>query len=249
MKQTHTTPCSCLILALLASGCLPMNEATKSEYFFSPYESTAQLREDAGTQGEAGVVLTQYSDYRGGLLDSSDAAGPRIGFVYASGDLKKILEDAEKDPMRTAFGWQFEYQLHQSRDGSQALVEFVPLLVGLEQNMFQMNLNLFFGLRMSDGFEIHAGPTLSIFRKKDFVPPLFADQVEGMDSTIGMVFSFGMTFKMDELNMPVDLSVIKTESGTSLAVTFGWNIQRQERRSSPSWRDPAPRSWRRGFRY
>ena len=165
-------------------------------------------------------------------------------------NFKDTLEAAEKDPLRTVFGWQFEYQLYQARSGSQALVEFVPLLVGLEQNMFQMNLNLFFGLRMPEGFEIHAGPTLSIFKIADFAPPGTPPElVRGTDSTIGMVFSFGMTFKMDELNMPVDLSVIKTESGTSLAVTFGWNIQRHERRTSPSWRDPTPRSWRRSFRY
>ena len=193
MKQTHTTLCCCLILALLAGGCRPTHEATKSEYFFSPYESTAQLREYAGTQDEASgshrIVLAQYNDYRGGLLSASDAAGPRIGFVHAFGKLKDTLEAAEKDPLRTVFGWQFEYQLYQARSGSQALVEFVPLLVGLEQNMFQMNLNLFFGLRMPEGFEIHAGPTLSIFKIADFAPPGTPPElVRGTDSTIGMVF-------------------------------------------------------------
>ena len=189
MKQTHTALCSCLILALLAGGCLPIHEVTKSEYFFSPYESAAQLQENAGTHGEAGAVLTQYYEYRGGLLAASDAAGPRVGLVYAFGDLNDTLKAAEKDPLRTVFGWQFEYQLHQSRDGSQALIEIVPLLVGLEQNMVQMNLNLFFGLRTPEGFEIHGGPTLSFYDEADLAPPGTPPQfVGGMKSTIGMVF-------------------------------------------------------------
>ena len=92
-----------------------------------------------------------------------ESAGPRFGLVLATGDARDNLKAAGKDALMTAWGWQFEYKFLETEEkgGVEGLIELVPLVIGLEQDMSILSLNALAGFRFKDGFEFAVGPNLT----------------------------------------------------------------------------------------
>ena len=120
---------------------------------------------------------------------------------------KKLLREGRSAALLTAWGWQFEYQHETSPGGPVGLIEFVPMIAGLEQGLDFCSLSVFAGLRTRRGTEFVIGPYLS-------------------PNGSGLGVAVGHTFRAGDLRLPVNVSVTKNNYGERYAVTFGWNMRR-----------------------
>src|SRR5687768_2362068 len=70
-------------------------------------------------------------------------SGPRFGMTLLSPGTVEALKERgiSVSPIVSQFGWQFERRLYTSVDGVSALMEWVPLLSGLEQGVALPSLN------------------------------------------------------------------------------------------------------------
>lgn len=137
-------------------------------------------------------------------------AGPRIGFtVLSSSVLDKAHESLpDLNPFLTQFGWQFETRLFRMPSGVSALVEFVPLIGGLEQGKFLPSASGLLGIRGAKGFEFGLGPNLT---------PLGAN----------LVLALGTSFRSNGINFPVNLAVVPGNGGARVSLMFGFNARRR----------------------
>ena len=156
-------------------------------------------------------------------------SGPRFGFTYITeGTSSEYLTSRGKNPVVTQFGWQFEQRMFTTPNGISGILEFIPLVGGIEQGLFLPSANFLIGLRggTKKSFEFAFGPNLSL-------------------SGLGMVFAGGTSFRSGKVNFPVNIAIvpsvgskkdvynnnIKTtkhvETGWRISVTVGFNSRKK----------------------
>lgn len=99
--------------------------------------------------------------------------GPRMGFSLATGDAANVLTGPESEggynmyPVTFQFGWQKEWQYLSAGD-FQALVEFIPMIGGLESGKFIPSMTFLNGFRMGKkGWEFAFGPSFRVVKKAE----------------------------------------------------------------------------------
>ena len=73
-------------------------------------------------------------------LPRQKLSGPRFGFTTFTGDVAEQRQKADLEPIMTQFGWQWETQILSLTGGNQALMEWVLLVGGVEQDEFNASL-------------------------------------------------------------------------------------------------------------
>ena len=136
-------------------------------------------------------------------------SGPRFGLTLLSPGTVEALEEREitVGTMVSQFGWQFEKRLYTSNDGVTALMEWVPLISGLEQGVALPSLNWLVGIRTPGGAEFGIGPNLT---------PLGT----------GLVVAAGITVQSGALNIPLNFVFASSKSGPRVSIMTGFNIRR-----------------------
>lgn len=136
--------------------------------------------------------------------------GPRVGFtVLSSGVVNKAREKGtDINPFLTQFGWQFETRLFRLPNGLSGLVEFVPLVGGLEQGKFIPSVSGLLGVRGGKGFEFGVGPNLT---------PLGAN----------IVLAVGTSVQSNGVNFPINLAVVPGNDGVRVSLLVGFNARHQ----------------------
>lgn len=134
--------------------------------------------------------------------------GPRLGFTVLTGGVVDKAREHVSDlsPFLTQFGWQFEGRLFRMPNGVSGLVEFVPLVGGLEQGQFIPSLSGLLGIRGPKGFELGVGPN---------VTPLGAN----------VVLAMGTSFRSNGINFPVNLAVVPGNGGARISLLVGFNAR------------------------
>ena len=134
--------------------------------------------------------------------------GPRIGFTILSANVLDKARESIPDlnPFLTQFGWQFESRLFRLPNGLSGLVEFVPLVGGLEQGKFLPSVSGLLGMRGAKGFEFGVGPN---------VTPLGAN----------LVLAVGTSFRSNGINFPVNVAVVPGNGGTRVSLMLGFNAR------------------------
>ena len=146
-----------------------------------------------------------------GVTDVVDMTGPRVGLtVLNQKTVDRLLQERgiELQPLVSQLGWQFERRLYTNGDGATVLMEWVPLVSGLEQGVALPSLNWLVGLRTSAGTEFGFGPNLT---------PL----------GVGLVGAFGVTVKNGALHVPFNVAVATSRSGARVSVMTGFNIRKR----------------------
>ena len=126
-------------------------------------------------------------------------SGPRVGVTYLSeGTTASYLEGRGKSPFITQFGWQFEARLFTIEDGTAGIVEFIPMIGGVEQAMFLPSASFLLGLRggTDRSWEFAMGPSMGIKY----------DHQGNLKSPFGLVIAFGTSFKKGNVWFPVNLA-------------------------------------------
>jgi hypothetical protein len=140
--------------------------------------------------------------------------GPRVGLTYINGagfdKLKKAVQDqnpdSQVDPYLVQFGWQFEYRMFRTDEGTTAISELIPMVGGLNQGLALPSCAWLVGLRNIDGLEVGVGP--------DY----------GMDGGSFLV-AVGDTVDLGGINVPLNLAVGSgANRTTSVNVSVGFNL-------------------------
>lgn len=138
-------------------------------------------------------------------------SGPRIGFTTFTGDVAEFREANGKSAFMSQFGWQFETQLVSTETGHQALIEWIPLVGGVEQDEFNLSLAFLAGLRTPSGLEFGAGPSLSI-------------NSETGDRSTSLVTAVGITMPFGDIRVPANIAVAFAEGGPRITTLLGWIV-------------------------
>jgi hypothetical protein len=152
------------------------------------------------------------SALRARQLPRQHLSGPRFGFTTFTGDVAQLRQLAGKESIMSQFGWQFETQVVSTRSGNQALMEWVALVGGVEQDELNLSLSWLAGYRLPNGLEFGAGPNVSV-RKEGWDDP-----------TTSMVIAAGATLPFGELYVPLNLAVAFAEGGPRITTLLGWII-------------------------
>ncbi len=146
-----------------------------------------------------------------GVTEVVDMTGPRVGLtVLNQQTVDRLFQERHIDVQSvvTQFGWQFERRMYTNGDGMTVLMEWVPLVSGLEQGVALPSFNWLVGLRTSAGTEFGFGPN---------VTPL----------GVGLVGAFGVTVKSGALHVPFNVAVATSRSGARVSIMTGFNIRKR----------------------
>lgn len=144
-----------------------------------------------------------------GAYDPVRLSGPRLGFtVLTAGAARRADERFGVNPFLTQFGWQFETRLFRMPNGTAGLLEFVPLIGGLEQGKFLPSLNALLGVRGAKGAEFGIGPN---------VTPV----------GVGIALAAGTTLRTDSgINFPITAAVVPGQGGLRVSLLVGFTTRR-----------------------
>ena len=142
-------------------------------------------------------------------LPRQKLSGPRFGFTTFTGDVAEQRQQADLEPMMTQFGWQWETRILSLTGGNQALMEWVLLVGGVEQDEFNTSIGWITGYRLATGFEIGAGPNFSMTKEADKI-------------TTSMVVAAGATLPFGDFYVPVNLAVGIAKGGPRFTMLTGW---------------------------
>ena len=136
-------------------------------------------------------------------------SGPRVGFTVLS---QTIVDSLKKDrqitvtPLISQFGWQFEKQFYSTQSGPTAVTECVLLLGGLDQGVVIPSLSWLVGVRTREGAEFGIGPNIT-------------------PAGAALAIAAGITFRAGTLNVPVNVAVVPSKSGTRVSLLTGFSLR------------------------
>lgn len=153
------------------------------------------------------LLTCKYADGQSSRRDGyvETLTGPRIGVTLVRGEsAKKLRKDLNAVPVVSQFGWQFERRFFSIEDGPNGVVEFVPLVGGVEQNLFLPSFSFLMGIRGPKGAEVGIGPNLSL-------------------TGTSVVFAVGITSKAGQLYIPFNFATVLSNKGLRFSLLIGFN--------------------------
>jgi hypothetical protein len=202
--------------------------------------------------------LTKKFDYENAINNPDKARlnlqGPRFGYAFIFGQMSERLRASktsggfDANPAMFQFGYQFEKQ-YLNEGNYQALFEFIPMITGVDQQMFIPSITILNGFRNNKtGWELAIGPSIGLgsYTKMQKVNGVYytEDELSKMglptkDSedvlhkdgitkfTSALVFGIGKTVKSGKMNIPVNLWVtIPTNEGFRVGISVGYNSKK-----------------------
>ena len=141
-------------------------------------------------------------------------SGPRLGFTTIPGEglLTDELGKRGIGRLLSQFGWHFEYQVIPDGGGPQFVVQFVPLVAGVEYGTLIPSATLAMGIRFPEGFEFGLGPNVLVGGDK------------GINTAL--VMAVGKSFNYGGVSIPVNLVFTTNPSGNRFSFIFGYAISR-----------------------
>jgi hypothetical protein len=137
-------------------------------------------------------------------------SGPRFGVTALSDGVMNDLKERGFDapPMISQFGWQIEKAFYRSDSGVSAITEWVVLMGGLEHDLRIPSMTWLVGMRSATGAEFGIGPNIS-------------------PAGSALALAAGVTFRRGYLNVPVNVAVVPSKTGTRISILTGFNMLRR----------------------
>jgi len=142
---------------------------------------------------------------------SRNMGGPRLGVTYIPGK-GKMVEELKKNEIGqtiSQFGWHFEYAVIPKGGGPSFVIEFIPLVGGVEYGKLIPSATLAMGVRLPSGIEFGMGPN-----------GLFT----GDDVNSSLVLALGKSFNYSGVSIPINLVFATNPDGNRFSVIFGYAI-------------------------
>lgn len=149
-------------------------------------------------------------------INTRNMGGPRFGLTYVPGNsqLYKELENNDMGRTISQFGWHFEHQVVPKGGGPAFVIEFIPLVAGVEYGKVIPNFSLLMGMRSTGGWELGMGPNLSFSKTLN-------DDVEARTS---LLLGIGKSFNYGGVSIPVNLAYSASPEGDRISAFFGYAI-------------------------
>ncbi len=144
-------------------------------------------------------------------LPTQKLNGPRFGFTVFTGDVAAYREAQGLQPIMSQFGWQFETQMVSTETGNQALMEWLILLGGLEEDETSISLAWMTGYRLYNGIEFGVGPN-------------FNANLGDQSTNTSMVMALGATLPFGGLYVPLNFAVSFSDGGPRITTLLGWIV-------------------------
>src|SRR5262245_9105311 len=140
----------------------------------------------------------------------ANLAGPRFGVTLLSDGVVKKIQDEGLDvgPQISQFGWQFEKQFFTKDTPVTLVTEWVALIGGLDQSVAIPSLSWLVGVRTRDGAEFGIGPNVT-------------------PAGTALVLATGITFRAGAMNVPLNVAVVPSKSGSRVTVLTGFSFRRR----------------------
>lgn len=144
------------------------------------------------------------------LPEARRYGGPRVGVTLVGpGAYRDLLYAEGKRNIYSQFGWQFEKRLFTTKTGISGIVEFVPMIGGIDMGKFIPSATALIGIRTHKGIEFGAGPNAAIYGVRD------SKGYYKTSASFGIVIAAGMSFKSDKVYFPVNLVFIPSVGKTA----------------------------------
>jgi TolB-like protein len=209
--------------------------------------------------------LTKKFDYENSINNPNKAylnlQGARFGYAFIIGDMADRMTASNEfggyngNPSLFQFGYQFEKQ-YLNEGKFQALFEFIPMISGIEQELFIPSFTFLNGFRNNvSGWEIAIGPSFGFGKTGDRVKidgNYYSAQQVNSDQNLksrvesdnlkyrtvidrdgetsistALVIAFGKSFKSGKLNIPLNIwTTIPTKDGFRIGISLGYNAKR-----------------------
>ena len=166
------------------------------------------------------VAARQTSDTLPRLVERN-MSGPRFGLTYVmiKEELKESLPPGEFHRVISQFGWHFEHQIMPEGGGPQFLIQFVPMVAGVEHGFFIPNATVAVGIRLPGGLEAGMGPNIQ-----------FPKNLERGRVTSALVLAVGKSFHYGGVSVPVNIAYAINPNGNRVSFILGYAIQRTRSR-------------------
>jgi hypothetical protein len=170
----------------------------------------------------AGPAAAQQTSDSLPRLVERNLSGPRFGLTYVGikKELKEHLAPGEFHRVISQFGWHFEYQITPEGGGPQFVLQFVPMVAGVEHGYLIPNATFAVGIRLPGGFESGIGPNIQL--PKNF-------ESEGSVTT-ALLVAVGKTFHYGGVSIPINVAYAINPNGNRLSFILGYAIQRTRSR-------------------
>jgi len=234
-----------------------------AEYQYAPDEIDLMIQVSVnnilGLENDDNMVslLANYEEPISTKLTNVTLNGPRMGAAYVTGDFAAALTAPKSEggyggyPVLSQLGYQYEIQ-YLTAGNFNALVEFLPIVSGLEQGLFIPSIVFMNGFRFGKGnWEVAFGPSVGVRKFADGYYDANNDWrlenewyqqepapeeanpfpiVSRMDSRgvakLGSrwIWAFGRTFQSGYLNIPVNVYISPQKQGWYLGASVGFNV-------------------------
>ena len=136
--------------------------------------------------------------------------GPRIGITFIPGDnaLTRELAKSKIKNTLSQFGWHFEYVVAPQGGGPAFVVEFVPLVAGVEYGTLIPSATLALGIRLPSGIEFGVGPNILM----------------GPKASTALVVAVGKSFNYSGVSIPLNFVWVTNPAGNRFGIMFGYSI-------------------------
>ena len=140
---------------------------------------------------------------------TADLSGPRFGLsLLSQGLVDKLAErDLTVGTHMSQFGWQFEKLFYTKDSGLTMVSEWVALVGGLDQSVALPSVSWLVGVRTREGAEFGIGPNIT-------------------PAGTALVLATGMTFRAGAFNVPVNVAVVPSKSGSRVTILSGLSLRR-----------------------
>lgn len=149
-------------------------------------------------------------------FDRRNMSGPRFGVTYVAGDgeLYQSLERQGIGRVISQFGWHFERQVIPDGGGPQFVIQFVPMIAGVEYGKFVPGATLAMGIRMPRGWEFGMGPNIVATK----------DEFDAIKARTSLVIAFGKSLDYGGVSIPINLAMSTSPEGNRFSLLFGYAI-------------------------
>lgn len=144
-------------------------------------------------------------------LTERNLGGPRLGVTVVTGS-GKMVDELKKNGfgrMMSQFGWHFEYQVLPTGGGPQFVIQFIPLLGGVEYSKIIPTATLAIGVRLPSGIEFGMGPNVVVANRP----------------SSALTIAVGKSFNYGGVSIPVNLAVTSNPDGQRVSLIIGYAIR------------------------
>ncbi len=165
----------------------------------------------------SGVAFGQDNDESDRVrFHRRNLGGPRLGMtvIPAGSELSKTLSDHDIGRQMSQFGWHFEYQIIPDGGGPQFVIQFVPLIGGVEYGKIIPGATLAMGIRFPSGFEFGLGPNVTAGTHDT--------------SPTSLIVGVGKSFDYGGVSIPLTLAYATNPDGSRVSFIIGYAIDRRK---------------------